>query len=221
MKVNPLFALLVNLLIPRQEEGAERREGPELGDLRTIATLRRKLGSVTIIIGRRESGKSVVGYRLAELLDRPIYAVSPEAPVPHGVTELSLEELDDMPPPGSTLFLDDIPVYASQRDYGVAAVRVLEKLIPVVRHKRKLHIISATQSSGLTDRFVMDADIVLLKPANLLFSDLERTSVARLYRTVQPLFDQMSPPECQRHIYLLSQNERRMVRVNLPSFMTR
>lgn len=215
-----MFNLLANLVldqlrIPETQEKDAVTE-IELGDLSCIDSLRRKDGSVTVLIGRRESGKTVLGYRLAELLGRPIYAVSPEQNPPRGVTELSLEELDERPPPLSTLFLDDIPVYASQRDYGVAAVRVIEKLIPVVRHRRKLHIIAATQSSGLTDKFIMDADLVLLKPANLLFSDIERPSVARFYRTVQPLFDEMSVNKQKRHVYVFSQGWRGMVSVNLP-----
>lgn len=218
-KLNPLLAFAINQLLPQTPGQALPAGELELADTPCVELLRRKDGSVTIIIGRRESGKTVLGYRLAELLGRPVYAVSPEQKPPTGVTRIDIEELDTEPPPNSTLFLDDIPVYASQRDYGVAAVRVLEKLIPVVRHDRKLHIISATQSSGLSDKFILDADMVLLKPANLLFGDLERPAVSRFYREVQPLFDEMSEYAQKRYVYVLTQGWRGMVRVLKPEFM--
>jgi len=221
---NPLVALATNLLMEKLGISGEQGNGhssgeQEIGDLSSIAALRRKDGSVTVLIGRRESGKTVLGYRLAEILGRPTYAVSPEEKPPKGVTELSFEELEDQPPVRSTLLLDDIPVYASQHDYTSQSVRTLEKIIPMVRHRRKLHLICSTQSSGLSDKFIMDADLVLLKPANLLFADIERPAVARIYRQVQPLFDQMTEYSRRRHVFVLAQDWKGMVRVQAASFM--
>ena len=225
-RTNPLVAFAANVILERLGIGGGQDQAPanqerEIGDLSSIAALRRKDGSVTVIIGRRESGKTVLSYRLAELLGHPVYAVTPEEAPPKGVIELDFEELEDMPPPRSTLILDDIPVYASQRDYSAPAVRTLEKIIPMVRHRRKLHLICSTQSSGLSDRFIMDADMILLKPANLLFSDLERPAVARYYKQFQPIFDRMSERQRLRHVAVISHSERGIVRVNLPSPLTK
>ncbi len=135
-RVNPLLAFGANLVLeslglsgtqaPTDSDEASSGE-PEIGDTKSISTLRQKAGSVTVLIGRRESGKTVLGYRIAELLGRPIYSVSPEQTPPKGVGELDLEQLDEEPPPYSTLFLDDLPAYMGTHDYSNKFVRVVEK----------------------------------------------------------------------------------------------
>ena len=217
---NPLICLGINIILERLgisggQGQASANQEREIGDLSSIAALRHKAGSVTIILGRRESGKTVLAYRLAELLSRPIYAVSPEQAVPKGVIELDFSELEDSPPSRSTLILDDTPVYASQRDYNSPAVRIMEKLIPVVRHKRKLHLIFVSQSSALSDRYILTADIVFLKQPSLLFVETERPQVARFYRTVAPIFERMNEAQRKRHVYLISDDWRGLVRINM------
>ena len=218
-KRNPLINLALNLILSKYLGEQPRKstdQVPELGDVPVIKGLRSKDGAVILVLGRRESGKTILSQRLAEVIGRPVYAVSPEEKPPPWITELKLEQLNEEPPPYSTLVLDDLPVYASQRDYNSAYVQILEKLIPVCRHKRKLILIFSAQSSGLSDRWVMDSDVIFLKPANLLFLETERPSVAKFYRTVMPLFDKMSEAQQKRHCYLLSQACREMVRIDLP-----
>ena len=186
---------------------------PELGELPTIARLRAKDGSVTLILGMRESGKSVMAYRLAHLLGRPTYAVSPEETPPKWASELELEELAQEPPPWSTLVMDDLPAYMSSRDYTDAYVKVVEQLIPVVRHRRKLHLIFSSQSSGLSDKWCMDADVILMKPLSFLYADLERAAVKKLADKLMPLFNEMSEEQQLRHCYVFSRQFIGMCRV--------
>ena len=228
-RVNPLISFAANLVLEglglsadtqaiTDSDESNRRE-VEIGNTKSIISLRQKPGSVSLILGRREGGKTVLGDRLAELLGRPIYAVTPEQKPPKGVIEIGIEQVDELPPPYSTLLLDDAPVYMSSRDYHDHKVVNVEKLIPVVRHRRKLHLIFITQSSALSDRYILTSDIVLLKPPSILFMETERNQVVHLYQKVAPLFSSMSEAQKLRHVYLISEIESGMVRVGMPVFM--
>ena len=216
-KVNPIIALIANLFLPSSEQ-AVRNGLPEIAEVPVIQALRQKDGAVVLILGRRESGKTVLAQRMAQVIGRPTYAISPEEDTPPWIRQIKLEQLAELPPPHSTLILDDLPVYASQHDYHDPYVRVMEQLIPVVRHRRKLILIFSAQSSSLSDRYTMDSDVICLKPANLLFLDLERPSVGKLYRKIMPMFDEMSEVEMKRHAYLFSQGWSGMIGIEKPTY---
>lgn len=215
-KVHPAVALVANIFLSRLGVSSPTREAskyPEIAEVHSITKLQHKDGAVVLILGRRESGKTVLAQRIAEVIGRPTYCVSPEQAPPHWIKELQLEQLAEQPPPYSTVILDDLPVYASQHSYTDPYVRILEQLIPVVRHRRKLILVFCSQSSSLSDRYVMDADAIFLKSPNILFSDMERPSVVKLYKRALPAFSKMSEMQLKRHAYLVSQDEEMLVRV--------
>jgi len=193
-------------------------EVPEVGSLAPVIKMKYKSGAVTMIIGRRESGKTVLAYRLAEIFGKPTFAISKEAPVPSWSQKITMADIaDDMPPRKSTLFIDDLPLEMSSHNYHSTDVRTVEDLIPVCRHKRKLHLIFAAQVSAMVDKFTLDADIVFLKPPNMMFQDIERPAVARWYKQVLPIFDSMTEEEQKRHAVMLSQSYRGLVRIDMPT----
>lgn len=200
----------------KEKEPEVKHTLPELGEIAPIIRLKHKRGAVIIVLGRRESGKTIASLRLAEIIGRPTYMISPEQKPPSWVTELKLEQIAEEPPPMSTLVLDDLPVYLGSRSYQSALVQVVEKLIPVVRHRRKLILIFSSQSSAQSDKYVLDSDLVLLKPASILYADLERSGVSKLYKQVMPIYDKMSERQQQRYIAVFSQSWKGFVRVNMP-----
>jgi len=212
-----VLGLAYQYLFGKDKGEEEKPQIPELGEIAPIIKLRHKDGSVILVIGRRGIGKTVTILRLAEIIGKPTYAIFPEQTPPSWVTELKLEQLDTEPPPYSTLLCDDLPVYMGSRDYYNILVQQLEKLIPMVRHKRKLTLIFSSQSSAQSDKYVLDSDLVLLKPANLLFADLERSSVSKLYRQIMPIYDRMSEYQQKRHIFVFAQDYKGLVRIDLPS----
>jgi len=220
-KINPIVAFLTKLAfekmgIPLEDPSAVSSSYPELGEIPDVRALRRKAGSVTAVIGARDMGKSVVGYRLMEILGRPPYAVSPEQRPPSWVKRLKFTELDNEPPPFSTLFLDDIVVHMSSRDYMEPYVRQVEKLFPMVRHERKLHLISAAQLASLVDKYVLDADLVILKAPSLLYKDIERQMVKTLQDRAAHIWSGKSDHWLQRHCYVITRRWEGVARVSLP-----
>ena len=99
--------------------------------------------------------------------------------------------------------LDDLPVYMSSRDYSEAVVRNIERMIPVARHK-KLMLIFCSQTSGYADRWVMDADAIFLKPGSLLYADIERPAVKKLYDRAMPYFANKTEQWIKEHAYLIT-----------------
>lgn len=223
---NPLVKVGLNLLgnllldaYQAQPEPEREPEPPELAEIPDIQKIVRKPGGVILILGARDTGKTVLSLRLAEIINKPIYCIWPEQNPPKGVISITTSEIDSLPPNGSTLLLDDIPVTMSSRDYHRRFSQTVERLIPVVRHKRQMHLIFSSQASSMADRYVLDADLVFLKRANKLLGSLERPAVIKLYRQVSPLFDQMSERQQQRHVFIYSQNFTGIARVGWPSLL--
>lgn len=179
-----------------------------------LIELRRKDGAVIVILGTRGTGKTELAYRLAEFLEKPVYAVSPEQkPHPAFIKRIKLEEIEEVPP-SSTIIADDLPAYASNRDYNEALVRQLERIIPMCRHERKLHLIFVSQSAAQADKYILDCDMAFLKPLGLLYDDLERANIRRIYRNyVDPEFDGKSEDFIVRHAYMLSRSYRGIVEI--------
>jgi len=219
-RINPLLALSVNIILDRMgiksTQPSSEDNLPELADLPCVKRLASRDGAVAVVLGKRESGKTVLCYRLAEIIGRPTYAVSPEQKPPHGVQNLKLEQLSELPPPYSTLFLDDAPVYMGSRDYSNVFVQQVERLIPVVRHTRKLILLFASQTSGQADKWILDADIVILKPMGWLYEDIERPAVKKLADRVMPIFQQMSEMKRKKHCYIFSDDYQGLARIDLP-----
>ena len=119
-------------------------------------------------------------------------------------------------PPNSTLILDDLPVYMSSRDYNDQEVRVVEKFIPVCRHKGVV-LIFCSQTSGFADRWVLDADVIFLKPSSLLYADLERPAVKKLADKAYPHFEGQSEIWLKKHAYMITHDWEGVISVSQPS----
>lgn len=155
-------------------------------------------GAVAFIVGERYVGKSTCAHRLAELLQRPTYAVSPDETPPAGITECTLQQIDSVPP-FSTLILDDAQVYAGADNYRDPIVKKMNAIIPVVRKKRKLVMIFATQVSGLVNKHVLQADLTIFKPLTAHYEVLERGPIVKLGRISEQHFAGLSREQQQRH----------------------
>jgi len=187
-----------------------------------LINIRQKKGSVIVLLGSRDTGKTELAYRLAEFLDRPTFAISPQQKPPDWITWIKLEEIETRVPSMSTLICDDLPSYFGNRDYNEALSRLLERIIPMVRHERmppdfpvgEVHLIFSSQSAAQADRYILDADAAFLKPLGLLMQDIERPHIAKIYRTlVDPEFEGKDDAWIQRHAYFLSRTYKGILEV--------
>jgi len=219
-KVNPLVALATNLALDYLGMNERPRMGwPEVSEIPPIQKLQESEGCIIPILGAPETGKSVLARRIAEILDRPTYCVSPEEKPPPWIKRLDFDDIFDPSkvPPMSTLILDDVLLYADARSYTDPLVRQLERLVPVARHERKLILIFCSQTSALTDRHLFLGPCVFLKPPSLLFIDTERDGVRKLYQRAEEHFEGKSDRWLVRHTYCIAHTFESIVKVDMPN----
>jgi len=181
---------------------------------RALLNLKQKDGAVVVILGTRDTGKSELAYRLAEFLGKPTYAVSPEQkPHPGFIRRIKLEDLGEVVPSNSTIILDDVPVYMSSRSYHDSLVQTIEKIIPVVRHEKKFHLIFVTQSASQADKYILDADAAFLKPGSIFFEDLERAGIKKIYQQINPYFEGKSDWWIKTHAYMITREYQGVIEV--------
>lgn len=196
-----------------QQAATDMQSNDALRD-KALLTLKQKAGCVVVIIGRRESGKTILSARLAEFFARPTYIITPSAKPLNWMIAIKPQELDTVPP-RSTVILDDVPVYMSSRDYQNHTVKNIEKIIPVVRHKG-LVLIFISQTSGFADRWVMDADAVFVKQPSLLYADTERSAVKKIMDRAMPSFENKDDYWVRRHAYMVTDIWEGVLEVGMP-----
>ncbi len=186
-----------------------------------------KAGSITVVLGTRETGCTTLCLRIAELFARPTFIISPQETPPAWAKPVTLSQaLSGMIPEHSTLILDDLAVYMGNRDYSDADVKKMEKAIPMVRHDKhppdypigKTHMIFRTQSAAQADKYILDCDLAFFKPLGLLTNDMERPSIARLYRKeINPYFAGKNTEFVRKHAYMMHQSYRGLITVSKPT----
>ena len=214
---NPLMSLIGNLILHKYSPKESYKSSmPELADLLPIQNLKKREGAIITIFGRPLGGKTICAYRLAEIIGRPTYAISPEQKPPPWIEELKISDIADKPPPYSTLIADDILSYFSSRDYNEPFAQAMESIIPAARHRRKLIVILVAQTSGLADKYGLRSDLVILRAPDLLYEDIERSSIKKLQDRAASYWEGKSEGWLQRHAYIVSYDYAGLCRVNLP-----
>ncbi len=173
-----------------------------------------KKAAVILNLGARESGKTELSRVLAKFMGRPTFAISPQQVPPPWITPVTLADIfcgHCKVPPGSTLICDDLPSWASNRDYHDKLVQKFEKSIPMVRHEPhppefplgKVILIINSQSSAQGDKYVSDCDMAFFKPLGMLYEGYERPNIRRIYKDfVNAYFNEKTPDWTLHHAWL-------------------
>ena len=152
--------------------------------------------------------------RLAEVIGRPTYAVSPHEVPPRWIKRLDFKDILTSPPPGSTLILDDILTYMSAKMWRQQFIQEVEKMLPTARHERKLTLILCTQVTSLMDKYGLRADVICAKPPDLAYADTERPGVKRMYDRIAPVWEGRTEYWIHRHCYMITHDWEGVVRIN-------
>jgi hypothetical protein len=182
-------------------------------------------GHITVIIGRKGSGKSGQGYRIVEdihkIANKDVYILGlPESakkllPKDYNVVADILEV-----PNGACVFTDEAALHFSSKDWYKKGHGELSKLIEIARHK-ELSLVFVTLNTASVDvnvlRFV---DSVLFKPLSLLQLELERQQMKKIIAEAQKAFvDGVPEGEDERgYTYVIGAKARGMMKTELPSF---
>jgi hypothetical protein len=182
--------------------GSDTADNP--ARLAALEEVKRKDGSVSVLIGTRETGKSLMAQREAEFFGRDVYAVSPEQAPPSWIHRVQLKDIAKLPH-RITLIVEDMPAQMGNRDYNDELVHQIETLIPMCRHEKKVHFIFITQSSAQADKYILDCDLAFFKPQGILMGDVERPGIKKIYdKYVNPYFEGQSQDWMHKHAFMVS-----------------
>lgn len=180
--------------------------------------------SVVVILGKRGSGKSSLGYRLLELArtTRPTYAVGLPASVISKLPDwLGVGiALDDIPP-GSTVLIDEAYISFHARDSQTRSNKDLSQVLNLSR-QRDQTLIFVTQESRQVDRNMISvADVIVFKEPSALQVQFERPEIREFAEKATAEFRQLSGNR-RRFSYVVSpgQDYAGMIENNTPEFWT-
>ena len=184
-----------------------------------------KPGHITVIIGRKGSGKSATGYCVVEDINKvakkDVYILG----LPDKAKKLLPDHfkiVDDMleVPNGSCVFIDEAAIHFSSKEWYKKGHGELSKLIEIARHK-ELSLVFVTLNTASVDvnvlRFV---DSVLFKPLSLLQLELERQQMKKIIAEAQKAFDEGVPEgkDERSFCYVIGSKKRGMMETHLPTF---
>jgi len=197
-----------------QLEIKETRRGDAAEFLRRAAAA----STITLIVGKRGSGKSTLGFRILEnaAAQRPCYTIGVRPDVlPEWVTTVdSIEQVGNQ----GIVLVDEGALTYSSRDSMSSTNKELGKLLAVARHK-DISLVLVTQNTGMIDKNVLNlCDTIMLKEGSLLQKSMERTAMKELYQKAEDAFAALTKEERLSHVYVIDSDFEGMLLYTMPSF---
>lgn len=132
-----------------------------------------------LIVGKKDQGKSALGYHLLDLHkdSRPCYVYRPPRPdlLPSWIKPISdMEEL----PNNAVCMIDESPTEFDQYSYRKLPSKYVAELMRIARHKNQSIIVIAQNSTDLNRNFIFPIDVYLLKQPSM-FQRLEERRIIR------------------------------------------
>lgn len=176
-----------------------------------------KYSLITLITGKRGSGKTSLGMTLLAVLNssrRKCYAIGfDKAKLPSWIKKSeSIEKV----PTNAAVLVDEGAIVYSARDSMKDANKMLGKLMAIARHKN-LSLVLIAQNSAMIDLNVLRlADMLLLKEPSLLQAEFERRALQKMYDKITPLFKKLDSRE--KFFYVWSDEFQGLLSYELPRF---
>lgn len=148
--------------------------------------------SVVLILGKRGSGKSALGYYLLMLLHKayPTYLVG----VPKKAQYLLPDWIGIIPnlemlPPKSVALVDEAYLHYHARQSNTDASIVMSKLLNLSRQKSQTIIFISQEARQLDRNIVSSADVIVFKDLGILQTDFDRRELNRIALQAKQVFD--------------------------------
>ena len=176
---------------------------------------------ISLIFGKRGSGKSALGFRLLENIHNKtgrrcfVLGVSQEN-MPEWINPI--EKIEDAPQ-GSAVLVDEGAIAFNARESMSKANKGLAGILAIARHKN-LTVLFITQNTGMIDKNVLKlADMLLVKQGSLLQLEMERPEIRKFYEKAETSFQKLEGDKRQ-YVYLIDGDFEGAVSHSLPSFWT-
>jgi hypothetical protein len=179
--------------------------------------------SIVLILGRRGSGKSALGYRLLEYFryTLSLYVVA----LPRSARRLIPDWIGCVPslgdiPPKSIALIDEAYTQFHSRSFSEHKSRILSELINLSR-QRELTLIFVTQEARQIDRNIASsANVVIVKDPSILQLEFERKELRNILAEAKKMFVPIGGKERNgwSYVYAPESNTQGMIENSLPSF---
>lgn len=176
----------------------------------------KKSSLIMLIIGKRGSGKTALGFKFLEILagKRLAYYLG-KAKLPWWIKQVEL--IDDVKN-NSIVLIDEAALAYSARESMKKSNRFLSKIMAIARHKN-LTLIIITQNSAMLDLNILRlSDTLIFKELSLLQSRFERKSISDLFKKVDAAFDKIKEKNKKRYFYIIDDEFEGMLASSLPKF---
>jgi len=188
------------------------------GDYDKFNSAIRHTNKVYLILGSRGMGKSVIGFRILEnlayLKGKKAMALNfPSDELPDWIKKITdLSEIENE----SILIVDEGALSFDAKSHFSFENKQLKQLMVISRHKN-IDLIMISQNSANIDLNVIRlADIIVLKQCSLMQVELERESIAKMFKEAEKHFEKVIYPK--KFNFIISKEFKGFVRNALPSF---
>lgn len=177
-----------------------------------------KKSQTVVILGKRGSGKSALGFYLLEQLkertDKQLCTVGFPKKTPFKNYD-TIEEV----PPSSIVLLDEGSIKWDARRSLTQENISMSNVLKIARHNEISTIFISQNSADIEVRTLRMADIFMLKEPSLVQEYFERSAIKRLYQYVKPAFGKIKSNHAP-YYYIISDALEGLFQFPLPKFWT-
>ena len=148
--------------------------------------------SVVLILGKRGSGKSALGYYLLELLHTayPVYVIgAPETAQNLLPDYVGIVPNLEMLPPNSVAVVDEAHLRYHARQSNTDVSILMSKLLNISRQKSQTIIFVSQEARQIDRNIVSSADVIIFKDLGLLQTEFDRREINRIAIQAKGVFD--------------------------------
>lgn len=173
-----------------------------------------------LVLGRKGSGKTALSLLLAELHSKPLLVIGLDQALldrlPIDAEEIPPAALIHDLPSNVTMLVDDAVLFFSNYQYNSPVAARIREIIALQRHFHH-HLIFNSQLGASLNRYVVEPTVLFLKPASMLFADLERPHLRKRFENAQRAFSLVDVALWPRYVYALTDQHEGMLETELPT----
>jgi len=177
--------------------------------------------SVTLIIGKRGSGKSSLGHKVLELAKEkglsPYLLGFPEEKSMSIPSYITLTNSLDEIPDNAAVFLDESYMYLFSRESFSNFNKAMAKFIGVSRQKNILLVFATHLTRKLDVSCIYDADNLIFRQPSYLHLKFEREEIKSYIHDAADFFSSLDA-DPRRYAYIVTEKGVVKIEVELPSY---